>query len=673
MKKIVKILLITLLLGFSALYAEYNIELIGNKQSSKISQPLKDEIAVRITDSQGQPVVEVEVEFVTPKNGLILDATVLITDSNGYVTNSVILGPQMGDYDVEVIVRCPNQLIRESFVFTALDFKSLIFYLLGGLGIFLFGIQAVSDSLRKIGGDNLKRVLAKITSNRVLGIGVGVVITALIQSSSATTVMTVGFVNASLLTLRQAISVVIGANIGTTITSQIIAFNVGEIALPAIALGTGFILFSKSYKVRSYGNIILAFGLIFFGLEMITDVVKPLRSSVYVSDFFVKYSENYLLAILVGTIITMIVQSSSATVGITMVLASTGLIDMKMAMSLVLGNNIGTTITATLASLGSSVNAKRTALSHVIFNVAGAAYMVVIIFIFGDYLEFAIRWFGGDTARQVANFHTFQKIINAAIFIPLIPLLEKTVIKLIPESDRDKKGVSVYLDESLLAEPILAINNIKLELGRMLKSTEKTVEVALRSLDSMNHELIHETLAAESENDQFQVEITDYIAKLSRLELRESDAARLPVLLHVTNDLEKAADFAQNIAEVSERKLDKEVEFNESQKKCIANMGGLAMKMMENLYYALENNDQARAKLVARQENIMNKFEIRYKRERIKEISQGKPVESAILTIDTISNIEKIGDHIYNVAQAIMGALSEDSKALYGDLVINTH
>jgi phosphate:Na+ symporter len=298
--------------------------------------------------------------------------------------------------------------------------------------------------------------------------------------------------------------------------------------------------------------------------------------------------------------------------------------------------------------------------------------MILILLFFGDSLVMVITTIGGDIVRQVANFHTLFNVFNMLIFIPLIPLLKKTVIKLIPETGYTKKGITKYLDDSLLEEPTIAIDQIKLELGRMMHNVQKVIDFSLKSLDSINTIFVNDTFQAENENDQYQLEITDYIARLSRQELYEDDAIRLPVLLHITNDLEKSADFSRNIAEIAERKLDKAIEFNDSQKRCVNHMGRLVSSMLNNLLTALENNDQERARLVARQESVMNKFEIRYKKAQIKEISQGLPVEPAIMTMDVITNIEKIGDHLYNVAQAIMGALSEDKKALYSDLLINT-
>ena len=666
------LLVFFLLFAAIALFGNYNIELIGDGRTGQVKQRITEDIAVQVLDQDGYPVRGITVEFISTEDNIIIKEPVTETDRKGIASTGIRFGNEMGNFRIDTLIHLPEESIRMSFNLTALDYKRLIFYLIGGLGLFLFGIRKISESLKIIGGDNLKKILSKITANRFWGVGVGLTITALLQSSSATSVMTIGFVNASLLTLRQAISIIIGANIGTTITAQIIAFKIGDFALPAIAIGSGIVLFNKKLRLRSYGNIVLGFGLVFFGLGLMTDIVQPIRHSAILSDFFLNFSHNYILAIIAGTLMTMIVQSSSATVGITMVLAVSGLIDLKTAMALVLGDNIGTTITAVLASLGSSVNARRTALSHVIFNLVGAFYMLLLIIFFGDSIAAMVTRIGGNIARQVANFHTLFNVFNVLLFLPLIPLLERITLRMIPESSCKKKGVTIYINESLLSEPGIAIDQIKLELGRMMQNVKQVICSSMKALESINTIYINETFQAEDENDQFQLEITDYIAQLSRQELDDDYANRLPVLLHLTNDLEKAADFARNIAEIAQRKLDKAIEFNETQKGCLKSMQELLDSMLDNLLLALENNDQVKARFVAKQEIKMNHLEILYKKEQVKEISIGAPVEPAIMIMDIITNIEKIGDHLYNVAQAVMGALSEDKKALYSDLLINT-
>lgn len=653
--------------------SEYRIETLGDRASGTINKKLDEPIGVLIKDADGQPVPNVEVIFYSANSGFSFRENSVFTDSRGKAVTKAYFGSSMGDYDVEMRIYLPHTVEFEHITLVAFDYRRLIFLLIGGLGLFLFGIRKVSESLRIAAGDNLKRILAKLTTNRWLGVGVGISVTALLQSSSAVTVMAIGFVNAGLLTLKQSISVLIGANVGTTITAQIIAFRIGEIALPAIAVGTAIILFSKSYKTRAYASIILGFGMLFFGLDLMTEAVIPIRSSSMIYDFFAAHSHNYLLAILAGTVMTMLVQSSSATVGITIVLAVSGLIDIYAAMALVLGDNIGTTITGALASIGGSVNAKRTALSNVFIKVVGAAYMLIALLVFPRYMANGLAAISSDIARQVANFHTLFNVVNTLVFIPLIPLLAKVVTFMIPEESQEKKKVATYLSSQLLSEPSIAIDQIKLELNNMIRNVRSVFDKSIKSLDSINMIHIMDTFELEAENDRYQLEITDFIAKLSRQELSIDDSNRLPVLLHLTNDLEKAADFSRNIAELAERKLDKGIEFNNQQKQMLSEMSAILSEMLQLLPQALENNDQEKAKYIAKLEEKMNECEIKYKKTQVKEISAGKPIEPAIMIMDIITNIEKAGDHLYNLAQAIMGALSDDEKALYSDLIVGNH
>jgi len=314
----------------------------------------------------------------------------------------------------------------------SVDWLSLIYGLVGGLGLFLFGMRMMSDGLQKSAGNSLKKILEKLTANRFIGTLVGIMVTSIIQSSSATTVMVVGFVNAGLMNITQSLSVVLGANIGTTITAQLIAFKIAKLALPAIGIGVFMRLFSSKKKYNYYGEVLIGFGLLFLGLSTMKDGFVPLRDSEFFKDAFVMFSSNPVLAIIAGAVITMIVQSSSATMGITIALASTGLIDFYGASALVLGENIGTTITANIAAIGASSNARRAALGHFIFNVIGVAYMLILLKPFVFFIDSITPGAAnmvlpsGDNpyiARHIANLHTMFNIINTIIFLPMLGTL----------------------------------------------------------------------------------------------------------------------------------------------------------------------------------------------------------------------------------------------------------
>ena len=677
-----KLILIFILSVFFVLSFGLEIEKIGKHQNGKVNHWLDQYIGVKLTDSNGLPISNLPVRFkkLNPKSSL--KDTIVYTDNKGIAVTNFKFGKEMGDYTVKSVIEYEGSVLEKSFTFTAFDYKKIIFFVLGGLGLFLFGISKVSESLRYIAGGKLKKILGILTKNRFLGVGVGIGTTSLLQSSSATTVITLGFINAGLINLMQAISIILGANIGTTITAQIIAFKIGDFALPMIAIGAGLILFGKKTRTKYIGHIIFGFGLLFFGLNQMTGVVRPLRKSAFLSNLFVRFSDNPFLAICAGALMTMVVQSSSATVGVTIALAISGLINFPAAVGLVLGDNIGTTITAILASLSSGNNAKRTALAHVLFNVIGATYMIIVFLLFKTPITQFIQTISGNTlhiqgskyiAREIANFHSIFNIFNTLVFLPFVGLLAKLVTVFIPENGKTTHKVAKYLSPNISNNWELEINQIKLELGRMLKNTKDAVITSLDALAKDDLIKVAEINKLEDLNDLFQLEITDYLVKLSRQELDIEQAQHIPVLLHVTNDFEKVADYAKNIGEITQRKFDKSVVFSEEQKEILQIFGKNILSMLDSLLIAFEHTNILKAREVASLEKSLNFYEEKYKKQEIKKLSKEGSVKSTIMLFDIITNIEKMGDHLYNVAQAVMGTLKEDRKTLYSEsLLINT-
>ncbi|UCD72282.1 MAG: Na/Pi cotransporter family protein, partial [Syntrophobacterales bacterium] len=365
--------------------------------------------------------------------------------------------------------------------------EELIFRLIGGLGLFFIGMRFMSEGLQKAAGDRLRRILETLTNNRVVAVLVGLSVTSIVQSSSATTVMTVSFVNAGLMTLNQAIGIVLGANVGTTVTAQIIAFKIHNYALPAIGLGVGLRLFAKDNKWRSIGEVIMGFGMLFFGLAIMKDAMSPLKDSPMVREIFVKFDGNPLLGVLVGTIFTVMMQSSSVTVGVTMTLAASGLLSFYGGVALILGDNIGTTITAQLASIGTNTAARRTARVHTLFNVIGVFYILLLFPYFLKLVDWLApgnpdlliktvaqaKGFGmelGDKpyiARHIANAHTLFNVVNTLIFLPLLGVLAKVSSWMIPQRREEEEFHLVYLDTKFLDSPPMAIEQARNETVRM--------------------------------------------------------------------------------------------------------------------------------------------------------------------------------------------------------------
>ena len=339
---------------------------------------------------------------------------------------------------------------------------SLIFGLLGGLGLFLYGMKTLSDGLQKIAGDRLRRILGVLTENRVVGMLIGVAVTALIQSSTATTVMVVSFVNAGLMSLLQAIGVVIGANIGTTVTAQLIAFNVAKYALPAIGLGAALRFFIKSPRWHHIGEVILGFGLVFFGLALMKGAFDPIKGDQELRQIFLLVGDNPLLGVLLGAVVTMVVQSSSATIGLTIAMATSGLLSFEASVALILGENIGTTVTTNLAAIGTNLAARRTALAHFLFNAIGVGYMLLLFPLFtglvaaitpgdpdfviqsGEQLEMLGGTLGDKPfiARHIANAHTLFNVVNALLFLPLIGHLARLTARLLPGREEQAESPS---------------------------------------------------------------------------------------------------------------------------------------------------------------------------------------------------------------------------------------
>ncbi len=349
--------------------------------------------------------------------------------------------------------------------------EKLIFGLIGGLGMFLFGMKIMSEGLQKISGDRIRRTLEALTTNRIMGLLVGLVVTSIIQSSSATTVMVVGFVNAGLMTLAQSIGVILGANIGTTITAQMIAFKVHHYALPILGIGVFLKTFSSSKRWTYIGEAMLGFGLIFYGLVVMKGAFAPLKTNQAFISYFTLFGDNPIIGVLVGAALTLVVQSSSATIGITMTLASSGLLSFYAAVALILGENIGTTITANLASIGTNTNAKRAARAHLLFNLIGTLYMLMILPYFVTFIDY-ITPNSADfvnainekpfIGRHIANAHSLFNVLNVLIFLPFTGYLAKAASFMVPQKEGEEVEYALkYLDNKLLNTPVIAISEAR--------------------------------------------------------------------------------------------------------------------------------------------------------------------------------------------------------------------
>jgi phosphate:Na+ symporter len=544
----------------------------------------------------------------------------------------------------------------------------------GGLGLFLFGMGFMSEGLKKAAGRKLRRIVESLTKKPLIAFFVGAGVTALVQSSSATTVMVIGFVNAALLTLKQAICVIIGTNVGTTATAWLVsisgigAFKITIYALPAVGIGFLMMTLGRTRKVKNIGQIILGFGILFVGIDFMKDAFSPLENSKRVQELFVSLGRQPIFAILAGTIVTMLLQSSSAAVAIVQLLAMKGAfgndwnVVLNVAIPFVLGSNIGTTITAQLAALQANINAKRTAWAHTIFNVLGSAiaYPFVYLGLFGALVNIVAPWKMGPTtiAGSIAIAHTIFNVVNSGIFLPMSGLLEKFVVKLVPAKKGDLKAEPVVLEEHLLDTPVLALEQAKREIIRMAKTAKNAVMQSVNGIVEDDRRKLEIVRQIEDYIDEFQYEITSYLSVLSRKQLSDEVSIELPVLLHSVNDLERIGDHTVNIVEIAERKIERKLSFSNSALIEIDQLTHETEQMLDYIIEALEKGNIEAAKSALLNEKNVNQMQMDFRRSHVERMSEGVCApEAGLIFIDLVDNIEKIGDHLTNIAQAIIGGL----------------
>ena len=554
--------------------------------------------------------------------------------------------------------------------------QKLIFGLMGGLGLFLFGMKIMSEGLQKIAGSRMRKILSALTNNRIVGTLVGIAVTAMIQSSSATTVMVVGFVNAGLMSLVQSIGIILGANIGTTVTAQLIAFKITKYALPAIGIGAGFKLFTKNKKWSYFGEILLGFGLLFFGLSVMKQAFDPLKTSDEFRQLFMIVGDNHLVGVMIGAILTMIVQSSSATIGITIALASSGILSFDASVALILGENIGTTITANLAAIGTNLAARRTAFAHFLFNSLGVCYMLLFFPFFLSFIssmtpgdaDFVIQTqdqvarMGGELgdkpfiARHIANTHTMFNIVNTIIFLPLVGLLAKISTLVIRGSDEDIEFHLKYLDNRVLSTPPIALAQARSETRRMAKVAGEMVDETLLFLQDNDLKKIPGLEKKEDLTDVLQKEITDFLVKLSQKSITQESSQEVASMMNMVNDLERVGDHCENLWTLNQRKLDQKITFSDIAMNEISEISKLTREFLATIIQALEDKNTGIFDEAHRLEDGIDDMEERLRNNHVKRLNTGEcTVNSGLIFIDMLHNFEKIGDHTYNFAKAVVG------------------
>jgi len=554
--------------------------------------------------------------------------------------------------------------------------QAILFQTLGGLGLFIFGMRLMSDGLKKVAGKRLRSILSAVSSNRIIACISGTVVTSMIQSSSATTVMLVGFVDAGLMTLTQGVGVVLGANIGTTVTAQLIAFRISRYALPVIALGVLLRFFFATRKWQQWGEVALGFGVLFFGLATMKAGLAPLRDEPTFINFLTRFQgqnlNEVLLCVLAGTALTIAVQSSSATVGITMALASQGLLSFEGSVAMILGENIGTTITAQLASIGSNLNARRTAMAHTLFNVLGVCLMVLIFpyfvrtvaFLTTNLLaigspDFLLEGEKPYISRYIANAHTLFNVVNAVFFLSILPSLVKFAVWLTPrgkKEDMEDLYHIKYLDRRYLDSPEVALVQARQEIIRMGEEAQIMFDEVIGALKIRNAKNLAKWREREDVLDNLQKEITDFLVKVMQQNIVVEESKEITSLLRMTNNIERVGDELEDIAAALENMIEEKLYFSEYAIADYVTITSEAREFLQLVLNGIKNENKEIMSEAVRLVNNINRMTEDMKMGHHDRLFEGTcEIDRGMIFTEILDAFEKMGAFCYNLAQAVAG------------------
>lgn len=553
-----------------------------------------------------------------------------------------------------------------------ISLQDILFSFIGGLALFLYGLRSMSDALQSVAGDRMRTILEKGTKNPFRGVLTGALVTALIQSSSATTVLTVGLVNAQLLSLRQAIGVIMGANIGTTLTAYIIGFNLKEYALPILGAGALVLLFSKNKKTQRIGQAVFGFGILFFGLSIMSQGMKPLKDLPAFIDLMTSVENNSLIGVMVGMVFTFIVQSSSATIGVLQELAFQKAINYQQAVPILFGDNIGTTVTALLASIGANVAARRTALTHFIFNIMGTIIFLPL-FLSGiftkmvifttNYLFTLIPGFAGtwDTLNiklQIAQTHAVFNIGNTLIHLPLVFVLAYIVSRLIPDKPEEQQDIAIrpqYIDKRFLSNSSMALSQAGRETVRMAHLAKDAYTNAMEYFETRNEALLSKGIILEDTLDMLEREITDYVVAATERRLSPEDSAHASTILQSLNDIERIGDHCENIVDLSDYANKHKVSFSGEAKEELQNMINLTEETIDLAIEVLHTENKKIAQHVVYNEKLIDDMKEKYRKAHIRRLNERVcNGNNGAVFLDVLTNLERISDHCRNIAGYVL-------------------
>ena len=531
-----------------------------------------------------------------------------------------------------------------------------ILLLLGGLALFLYGMQMMGNGLETAAGNKMKSILEKLTSNRIKGVVVGAAITAVIQSSSATTVMVVGFVNSGLMTLNQAVWVIMGANIGTTITGQLIALDIDVIAPLFAFAGVAVIMFTKNERVKHISEIFAGLGVLFIGMGMMGDAMAPLQQS----ETFIGFMSNFnnpLVGILIGAVFTAIIQSSSASVGILQALASTGAVPLSGAVFILFGQNIGTCITAVLASIGTKVNAKRTTVIHLMFNIIGTVLFSVICLV-TPFTDWIAALTPDNPVAQIANVHTTFNIVTTLVLLPFGTLMAKAAKKLLPEKEGQEEDVKKlkyirpFENNYTVGHAAMVISQIENEVERMLQMVRKNTEGCFNAVIKQDHNVIEELEDREQYIDYLNKEISKYIVHLMPTEMTVQDSQKLNAYYRIIGDLERIGDHAINFVDYLHNMNEWNIKFSKSAVESLEQMKQLCAETLIGISKENINGRKHVLEVAAKNEQRIDDMQERLLKGQIERMQSGEcGAEAGVILSEMLTDFERIGDHALNIAE----------------------
>ncbi len=530
----------------------------------------------------------------------------------------------------------------------------------GGLGLFIYGMHLMAAGLQKAAGKKLERIIETLTKNRVIGVLVGAIVTAIIQSSSATTVMVVGFVNAGIMNLTQAVGLIMGANVGTTMTAQIVSFKLEAYAPIAVGLGMFMYMISKKQQNKHIAEILLGFGILFIGMEFLKNSLEPLREVEAFKHLLLSFGTNPFLGLLIGFALTFIVQSSSASIGMLIALASKGLLPIEAALPILYGDNIGTCTTALISSIGTNKNAKRAAIMHLTFNVIGSLlFMLVLTY---PIKQIVVSMDPTDVSRQIANAHTLFNLINVVVQLPFAFVLIKIATWLVPDGkEEESTKVTKYIDDRILETPSIALNSAVKETLHMGNYARESFVESMSALFNHKEEHVYKTFEIEKTVNALEKAITDYLVKLSNKEITEESRIKVDGLFNAINDIERIGDHADNIAELSLESIEKRIHFSEDAIAELREMYEYALDAFRLTLEALRELNRDKSLVVIKYEEKVDHLEKVCRKHHIERLNRNECTsESGIIFNDIISNIERVSDLSANIARLVLDTSYEN-------------